>query len=324
MPKMPKNAEIYECKSCDFVCNKESNYTKHLSTRKHHNRTNRTDLEQKNAKNADIRFGCECGKTYSARNSLWYHKQRCTYHPMQSFEDESGTDEQTNIHAIPASSPDIDKDQLILDLIQQNRDLSTRIMEYMTTSGSGGQYHTNSHNNTNNSHNKTFNMQIFLNETCKDAMNITDFVNSLKLTLQDLERVGELGYAEGISRVFVKGLNDLDITKRPIHCSDVKREVLHIKDQDKWEKDTANQDKLKNAIRHLSNKNIMLLDDWQKKNPGCTEYDNRKNSLYLKIQSESMGPIDEYTEKRDFNKITRAVAKSTIIKREQLENQTYE
>jgi len=154
-----------------------------------------------------------------------------------------------------------------------------------------------------------------LNETCKDAMNITDFVNSLKLNLQDLERMGELGYAEGISRMFVKGLSDLEVTKRPIHCSDLKREVIHIKDQDKWERDTTNQDRLKDAIRHLSNKNIMLLDDWQKQNPGCTEYNNNKNGLYLKIQAESMGPVNDKEERRDFSKIVRAVAKNTIIDR---------
>ena len=169
-----------------------------------------------------------------------------------------------------------------------------------------------SHNHT-NSHNKTFNLQFFLNETCKDAMNITEFVNSLKLTLHDLEQVGELGYAEGISRAFIKGLSDLEVTKRPIHCSDLKREIIHIIDQDKWERDNPNQDKLKKAIKDLSNKNIMLLDDWRKENPGCTEYAHRKNDIYLKMMVESMGPADNNAEKKDFGKIIKKIAKSTII-----------
>ena len=175
----------------------------------------------------------------------------------------------------------------------------------------------NNCHNTTNSHNKTFNLQFFLNETCKDAMNITDFVNSLKLTLQDLEQVGELGYAEGISRMFVKGLNDLEVTKRPIHCSDLKREVLHIKDKDAWEKD-ENKDRLKKAIKDLSNKNFMLMDDWQKENPGCKEYNNHKNDIYLKMMIESLGPADASAEKRDFGKIIRTIAKNTIIDRENL------
>ena len=115
--------------------------------------------------------------------------------------------------------------------------------------------------------------------------------------------------------MFVRGLNDLEVTKRPIHCSDIKREILHIKDKDKWEKD-ANRDKLTKAIKDLSNKNIMLLDDWQKENPGCKEYNNRKNDIYLKLMVESMGPADDSAEKRDFGKIIRTIAKSTIIDRD--------
>lgn len=205
-----------------------------------------------------------------------------------------------------------DPNDTIMLLIQQNNDFKDLIMkqnqQIMELSQQQGD--TNSHNN---SHNNTFNLQFFLNETCKDAMNISDFVNSLKVTLQDLERVGELGYAEGISRMFVRGLSDLEVTKRPIHCTDAKREILHIKDQDRWEKDTYNQDKLKQAIKDLSNKNIMLLDDWRKENPGCDKYDHRKNDLYLRMMVESMGPKDNTCEKRDFTKIVKSIAKTTII-----------
>ena len=157
-----------------------------------------------------------------------------------------------------------------------------------------------------------------MNETCKDAMNIKDFIQSLELNLTDLEKVGELGYAEGISRMFIKGLNSLDITKRPIHCSDVKREIMHIKNEDKWEKDNANQDKLKNIIKQLTHKNIMMLDDWKKANPGCTEYNSKKYDRYLKLTLESMGPTDDDAEKRDFNKIIRRVAENTTIDKKYL------
>ena len=196
---------------------------------------------------------------------------------------------------------------MIVEQQQENQKLQGQLIEALKDSG-------NTTYNTTNSHNKTFNLQFFLNETCKDAMNISDFVNSLKLTLHDLEQVGELGYAEGISRMFVKGLNDLEVTKRPIHCSDLKREVLHIKDKDAWEKD-ENNDKLKKAIKDLSNKNIMLLDDWQKENPGCKEYNNRKNDIYLKMMVESLGPADASKEKREFGKIIHTIAKNTIINR---------
>jgi hypothetical protein len=214
------------------------------------------------------------------------------------------------------ASPALDKDKVIIDLLQQNNQLQKHVIE-LSKNGST----TNSHNTIThtNSHNKTFNLQFFLNETCKDAMNITDFVKSLHLNIQDLENVGELGYAEGISRMFVKGLNELEVTKRPIHCSDLKREVIHIKDKDVWEKDTTNQDRLKKAIKDLSNKNIMLFDDWQRQNPGYDQYDSKKNDIYLKMMVQAMGPADDVAERRDFGKIIRTIAKTTIIDKKHME-----
>jgi hypothetical protein len=211
---------------------------------------------------------------------------------------------------------------LILELVKQNQEFKQLLIEQNKTiievaKNSQTNYNTINNSNSHNN-NKTFNLQVFLNETCKDAMNIKDFIQSLELTLTDLEKVGELGYAEGISRMFIKGLNSLDITKRPIHCSDVKREIMHIKHEDKWEKDNANQDKLKNIIKQLTHKNIMMLDDWKKANPGCTAYDSKKYDHYLKLTMESMGPTDEDAEKRDFNKIIRRVAENTTIDKKYL------
>jgi len=223
---------------------------------------------------------------------------------------------QNNTQTIQYTPPNSSDNEIVKTLIKQNEEFkelivtqNKQIIELAKTAGNNTITHTNSHN-------KTFNLQVFLNETCKDAMNITDFVKSLQLNLQDLEKVGELGYAEGISRIMVSRLNDLEVTKRPIHCSDAKREIIHIKDKDVWEKDNANQDKLRNAIKQVSNKNVMLLDDWRKENPGCTNYDDRRNDMYLKMQVESMGPADEVNEKRDFGKIIRTIAKHTIIDKE--------
>ena len=156
----------------------------------------------------------------------------------------------------------------MMEIIQQNQDFKTLIIEQQKENQTLQKQlidavkdtnitNNNITNNTTHNNNQKFNLNFFLNTTCKDAMNITDFVNSLKLTLQDLEKVGELGYSEGISRMFVKGLSDLDVTKRPIHCSDSKREILHIKDQDKWEKDD-NKEILTKAIKDVSTKNLML------------------------------------------------------------------
>ena len=146
-------------------------------------------------------------------------------------------------------------------------------------------------------------------------MNLQDFIKTLQLNLGDLERVGELGYTEGISRMFIKGLNDLDETRRPIHCSDLKREVIHIKDNDVWEQDNENRDKLRKAINDISNKNIMLLDDWRQENPGFDQYDSKKNDLYLKLLVNTMGPDSPDATDKAFRKIIRKVASNTIIKK---------
>ncbi len=297
-----KSQPDFNCKICDYQCSRKTDYEKHLLTRKHEMKQNETKKSQKSV----TPFMClKCNKVLKSRTSYWRHTKNCC-----------GENEvicNTITSEVDEPSDGKDKDVIML-LLKQNQEFKELIVSQnnqiveLSKNGSTN----NSYNHT-NSHNKTFNLSFFLNETCKDAMNITDFVNSLKLSLNDLESVGELGYAEGISRMFVKGLNDLEVTKRPIHCSDLKRETLHIKDKDVWEKDTTNQDKLKKAIKDLSNKNIMLFDDWQRENPGYDQYDNKKNDIYLRMMVQAMGPADDAAERRDFGKIIRSIAKNTII-----------
>jgi hypothetical protein len=196
-------------------------------------------------------------------------------------------------------------------MMEQNK----TIIEVAKNSQGNNNHNTLSHNNNNN---KTFNLQFFLNETCKDAMNMKDFIQSLEMSLPELEKMGEVGFAEGMSRVFVNRLNSLDVTKRPIHCSDVKREIIHIKDDNKWERDNANLDRLRKIIKQLTHKNILRVDDWKKANPGCTEYNSRKNDQYLKLNIEAIGPVDDADVKKDFGKIIRRVAESTTIDKKYL------
>ena len=298
-----KKSQKYYCKTCDYYTSNKFDFAKHNKTDKHKMAIlevngSQFSLEkpQKSQKVAKA-YQCEiCNKTYANSGGLWKHKQKCGVNPVG----------QNRVVECTPAEPGVDKDKIILELVQDNRKLAEKVIEL---SGSGS---TNNGTINNGTINNNFNLNVFLNETCKDAMNITDFINSIKLSLQDFEKVGELGYAEGISRMFIKGLNELDVTQRPIHCSDAKREILHIKEHDKWEKDT-DKTRLKRAIKDLSNKNLMLMDDWQRENPGCTEYDNRKNDLYLKMMVESIGPADQTAEKRDFGKIIRKIANTTII-----------
>ena len=257
---------------------------------------------------------CACGNTYKYRQGLSRHKKTC--HDINTNHINNETEQDVK----NSNNNTTDKDELITYLIKENQEFKNMILE-IVKKDSYNQSTTNNNTNTlshNNNNNKTFNLNFFLNETCKDAMNMKDFIKSLEMSLPELEKMGEIGFAEGMSRVFVDRLNKLDITKRPIHCSDVKREIIHIKDDNKWEKDNANLDRLRKIIKQLTIKNILKVDDWKKANQGCTEYSSRKNGQYLKINMEAIGPVDDTEVKRDFGKIIRRVAETTIIDKKYL------
>jgi len=318
----PKIAKQHICTSCDYTCSKLSDLHKHFTTRKHQYGTNETIMKQQYS------HSCEtCNTIFYSRTTLWRHKKTCVDIINSDIVNTSHIPTQ-HIPSTQTSSEDMQM-TLILELVKQNQEFkdliilqSNQMMEQNKTmievAKNSQVNNTINNTNTSNSHNKTFNLQFFLNETCKDAMNMKDFIKSLELSMPELEKMGELGFAEGMSRVFVNRLNSLDVTKRPIHCSDVKREIIHIKDDNKWERDNANLDRLRKIIKQLTHKNILRVDDWKKANPGCTEYNSRKNDQYLKLNMEAIGPVDQAEEKRDFGKIIRRVAESTAIDKKYL------
>jgi hypothetical protein len=194
--------------------------------------------------------------------------------------------------------------EILIEQHKQNNELQNKVLEICKNG---------THNITNtNSHNKSFNLNFFLNETCKDAMNIMDFVDSVKLQLSDLETVGKIGYVEGISNIIVKNLNSLDETKRPVHCTDSKREVMYIKDENKWEKENENKQKIRKAIKHIAHKNSKMLKDFKTKHPDCDKSDSRFSDQYNKLVIEALGGKgDNDLEKED--KIIRNIAKEVKI-----------
>jgi hypothetical protein len=299
----------YVCYECDYTCCKKSEWMRHTSTAKH---INATQCYIKATENKNLCHNCN--KTFIHHSSYYRHKKKCIL-----------TNRLPHDQPAKTSSDDM-QTTLILELIKQNQEFkdlliqqSNQMIEQNKTIIEVAK-NSNVNNNTihTNSHNKTFNLQVFLNETCKDAMNMKDFIKSLELSMFELERMGEIGFAEGVSKLFVDRLNSLDITKRPIHCSDVKREIIHIKDDNKWERDNANLDRLRKIIKQITHKNILKVDDWKKANPGCTEYNSRKNDQYLKLTMEAIGPVDEDDVKRDFGKIIRRVAENTFIDKKYL------
>jgi hypothetical protein len=238
-------------------------------------------------------YKCDvCGTSYKHRQSLWRHKNKCLGENNQEVLSQLI---QHNLSLI------IQNQEFKELLLEQNK----QIIEICKDKDK-----TINYNTTNNNQ---FNLNFFLNETCKDAMNISDFVEQLPIYLSDLEETARLGFAEGITRIFTRGLKELELNKRPIHCSDAKRETLYIKENDKWEKDDINKSKLEKMVRKVGTKNIRMIPEWKKKYPDCTEYNSKKNDLYLKIVGNSMcGGTVEETE-NNYNKIKKNIIKNVII-----------
>ena len=298
MKPIPKNPTHYECILCDYKTCSLKDFNKHTQTAKHVNRINLNNLEQKNPKNPK-NFNCKyCNKCYKARNSVWYHEQKCSLSEVNNQ-----IQYQPNLKDEPSDKELIDKDTLIIELLKQNKELLE-----IVKNGTHNTTHTNSHN-------KAFNLNFFLNETCKDAMNIMDFVDSIKLQLSDLEKVGELGYVEGISNIITKNLKELDINKRPVHCTDKKRETMYIKDDDKWEKDEEKL-KLHKVVRKVAFKNQNLIPKFKEIHPDYNKYHSNVSDQYNKIIVESMGgPGDNDYEKEE--KIIKNISKQVFIEKEE-------
>ena len=255
----PNTPGLFTCNNCNFKCSKNSDWGRHLSTAKHKRLINTNDFTPNN------NYSCNCGKIYKHMSSLCSHKKKCTYNSV------------IIIDGITIN----DKDALVLHLLKQNSELHHKIIDMNSNVHSSITNSNNISHNTTNIDNKTFNLNFFLNETCKNAMNISDFVSSIKVNLSDLENTGRQGYIEGISNIIVKNLNNLEDHFRPLHCSDSKREVFYIKDNNAWQKENEEKSILTKAIKVIANENIKQIKHWRDKYPDCTDSDSKKNNLYF-------------------------------------------
>ena len=289
-----KIPEQYECCFCNYITVSKKDFNKHTLSNKHNRLVNANKMLVNS--NDNKKYSCNCGKTYSHDSSYYRHKKKCNITIVTDLNDET-----------------IDKDQLIIMLIKQNAELIKETSEFkhmmMDVIKSG------THNNTThtNSHNNTFNLNFFLNETCKNALNIDEFVSSIKVSLDDLENTGRQGYIEGISSIILNKLKNLNHYDRPIHCADQKREILYIKNNNQWFKESEEKHLLTKAIKTIANENIKQIKTWRDKNPDCTNSDSKKNSLYLKIVSNSMSGSHQDECDKNLNKIISNVAKETMI-----------
>jgi hypothetical protein len=287
--KYQKVGDVFCCNFCDYTTSIKCNYDKHLTTGKHKSITKSININEESSQQI-ANYECSCGRIYKHESSYYRHKQKCT---------------------VTNNSNEITNKDLIVALLKQNSELieqNTELAKNVRTSN-------NTINSNNiNSHNKTFNLNFFLNETCKDAMNITDFVNSIKLQLLDLETVGKIGYVEGISNIINTNLKALDVTQRPIHCSDKKREVLYIKDENKWEKEDNDKKKIRKAIKQIAHKNSMLISKFKETYPDCGKSISKFSDQYNKLIIESMGGSGDNEVEKE-NKIIKNIVKTTLIEK---------
>jgi hypothetical protein len=311
-----KNTKKHHCIICDYYSNKVTDYRRHLLTPKHVNKSNNTNNTNKTAeKTNDFTpnklYKCECGKEYLHMSSLCKHKKSCDSLQTEKISNDT-YETATNVQ-----STEFDSD-MILEILKQNQEFkeliiaqNNKILELVSSHNTTNI--TNNNNNNNNTTNK-FNLNVFLNETCKDALNMSEFLESLTLCLNDFENFGPLGYCGGITNILLKGLKTLDVNKRPIHCSDLKREVIHIKNNDVWQKDEEQMQMIK-AIQAIEQKNIKQMSLWAKANPEYKDANHKKSDLYTKLIDNSLGETDEEKAQKNYHKIIRSVAKEILVEK---------
>jgi len=289
---MPENAEKFYCEKCDFKCRKKSNWNIHIKTRKHNNDSTLIGNDSK----INAKYECECGKTYKWDSGFYRHKKKCS---IVQGECKSNTN---NIPTI-----DIDKEFLIKMLLK-NQDVMDKMIEMMPNMGMNISNNTNSHNTTNNQ----FNIQMFLNDHCKNAMNLTDFIQSLPITSETYDSTIENGLTKTITSMMLNGLNDLDILERPIHCTDATRKTLYVKDSDTWEKDNELLHILK-GIKDLSLKQRTLISKWREVNKGWRTDENLQSKM-TNLVFNSMTQIE--SDEKETGKIIRSISKNVYLDNE--------
>jgi Txe/YoeB family toxin of Txe-Axe toxin-antitoxin module len=313
--KLKKNLPRFFCEPCDFKCYMKCDWDRHILRPKH--------LKYENGNNLEINldektYQCCCGKKYSSKSGLWKHNKVCNVTNNDDINEPKDINEQNDVNENIINTNKMFEltQETIINILKQNSEFQQMLLEQNKTiiELSKNNSITNNTTNNNNSHNKTFNLNMFLNETCKNAMNITDFVDSLQLQMSDLENVGEVGYIEGISSIIINKLNTLDVTERPIHCTDKKRETMYVKDEDKWEKEDEKKTKMHKMVTRVANKNINMISEFQKLHPEWKKCSSKYADQHNKIVIESMGGKgDNEYEKQE--KIIKKIAKEVFVEK---------
>lgn len=327
--KTPKSAKEYHCELCDFHANKKSDFTRHESTRKHQvNHENKvketlgtvleTESREKMPEHSERQYYCgNCKKVFKVRSGLWKHKKICEEPQTYSTHNNGISQElvlkvmEQNKQVMETNNTLVNKFTDVTNILVENSNKNNETTEKLIELAQRPITITNTTNN-----NKTFNLNVFLNEDCKNALNITDFINNLQIEFDDLEGVGRLGYVEGISNIIIKSLKNMDVKERPIHCTDLKRETLYIKDADRWNKENEEKEKLRKLIEKVANKNLRTLPKWCDLHPDSEDLDSREYSVFHNIYKNSLGGEGEDEQKKFNEKIIKNISKNVLVSKE--------
>lgn len=343
-----KSAPFFKCESCDVICSRKSEYDRHLLTQKHRritedNEKMRKSAESapKNAEKCQSTISCHCGKIYKYNSGLCKHKKICkiiekpnhnSYEIAIDTLTNAVVSQYANTHIIvppynphPEIQPS-ESTKLILELMRDNQEFKNLLIEQnkimlelvqktqsAITYSANNATNSNHSNTTTNSNNKQFNIQFFLNEQCKNAINLSDFVENLQLNFDDLENVADRGYVEGITQIFMNGLKELDIYTRPVHCTDVKRETVHVRENNIWIKDTPDQSKIKAAIRRIAFRNVQQISKWNKEHPEYKILDSNDFNRSFQIMKQSLGNTIPGGVEKNNEKITKNLLKAVYV-----------
>jgi hypothetical protein len=320
----------YKCDKCDYSTSRRFNYLKHIKTDKHKSLLlgDTPEMSDSSPPNPDNTSGhrCpNCDRKYMAQRSLWRHSKQCQPSSKPETVDKGAFDifkttiaELNKMNQIQNSQ----MMQMFAAFIEASKNMIVSSQQASQATNTTNSTTTNNLTvngditNTNNSNNKTFNLNMFLNETCKDAMNMSDFVKTIELDTEDMQNVGAHGYVKGVSNILINNLEKTDIHKRPIHCSDSKRDVLYIKDDDKWERDSITSKKLIDAVKAVDHKNYMMINEWAKQHPECEHSFTPANDTYMKLARAAEAGIDE-----NVAKVIKRVIQHVVIDKKELANQ---
>tara|TARA_B100001057_G_scaffold498707_1_gene606674 strand:- start:525 stop:1493 length:969 start_codon:yes stop_codon:yes gene_type:complete len=312
----PKIRQDFFCEKCDYICSKKSDYKKHIESKKHNAIKCYTNATSKFAN-----FVCSCGKQYKHSSSFYRHKSICKFiEDNADKEDNMSTDYDTNsiVHLLKQNKEFkdllIEQNKMMVNQQTENQNLQKQLIEVVKDNGKIINNTTNNTMNNTTNNNQKFNLNFFLNTTCKDAMNMSEFIENINIEFQDIEDIGRNGYVTGMTKMILSRIKDMDVTKRPLHCTDLKRETMYIKDNNEWSKDTPENAKLKKMITIVAKQNYKTIPLWREKYPECQDWNNPKYDFSIDMMRNILGELGDEQIRLD-NKIIKNLSKHVLVER---------